>query len=437
MNVSSIISLLEATAATTGKRDILEAEKNNDVLRSLFMYTYNPRFKYGIRVANLSGVGSGCLDCSIIADVVNHLNNRLVTGNSARAYVEKVAADLLPKEAECLARMINRDMSCKVSEGLLNATWPDLIPKFPQMLAEPFSEKLVKPFLTAKPDSLVVQLKCDAGRAHVVVDQNGAVTLYSRAGNILEVNGKFDFLSEFKGLVIDGELMSFNAVTGKFNDRKTSNGIYTKTVRGTAIKSETDTLHLVAWDVIDENDFWNRKSDVPYRDRLAKLSTIINIVSASNNKQNISLVPGEIISTVDQAQAFYAKMVGLGEEGAMLKFLDDGWEDIRSKRILKMKEIKDATLICVGFTEHQKKAGWIGSLVCETSDGQLQTSVGTGLTDDDRQKSPEEFIGKLVDVKYNQLIKGKGKDAKPSMFLPVFCGVRTDVSSADPLSKLT
>jgi ATP-dependent DNA ligase len=99
-----------------------------------------------------------------------------------------------------------------------------------------------------------------------------------------------------------------------------------------------------------------------------------------------------------------------------------------------MKAELEADLRVTGFTEGTGKyMGKIGSLVVESADGKVRTSVGTGLSDEQRSLDfVKEFKSKIVSVKYNALISDKKTDTK-SLFLPVFIEVRTDKDTADVL----
>ena len=79
-----------------------------------------------------------------------------------------------------------------------------------------------------------------------------------------------------------------------------------------------------------------------------------------------------------------------------------------------------------------KYEGKIGSLRVESGDGMVTTAVGTGLSDEDRDKAPSEYIGKIVAIKYNALITDKKTKAK-SLFLPVFIEIREDKLTPDVL----
>jgi DNA ligase-1 len=103
---------------------------------------------------------------------------------------------------------------------------------------------------------------------------------------------------------------------------------------------------------------------------------------------------------------------------------------------VKLKAEESADLICVGVEKGAGKyANMIGNLICETSDGLLNTGVGTGLKDEDRSKDPSEFIGKIIEVAYNEVISSKGRDTK-SLFLPVYKQIRFDKNVANSLKEL-
>ena len=433
MKLSDIITLLKNTPKTNDKKKILAGHVDNKALKLLLQMTYDQQYTYWIKATTPTVSSTGVLTWGILNEVLCYLHGRIVTGNAAREYLEKILIELSIAEQQILVNCINRDMDCKVSESLINATWKDLIYSFPVMLAGKFNEKTAKPFYEAEAagKGMVVQLKCDGGRMTYVTSSKAG---YSRNASQLLTHDHFDFMNTmFAGYAVDGELLAINTKTGKFESRKVSNGLYTKAVRGTLSKEEAAQLHFVVWDLIPLSEFKSRKGTTPYKERLAKLESIVNDQHQFGSR--ISLVTSKLISTVREAEVFYAEQLALGEEGAMLKLVDSVWEDDRSNNVLKLKEEKEATLRCVGVTPHAKKFGQIGSLSLETSCGKLFTSCGSGLTDDDRVKDPSEFVGKLIDIKFNALIQARGRESW-SMFLPIFKNIRYDVTEADSLEKL-
>lgn len=430
MKLSDIIKQLKAESSTNAKLAILKENVFNEHLRQYFLATLNPFINYWIRVDAIPDVaGKNALTSDIINNIVNTLNGRVLTGNAAREYVHNVLLQLTEEDQILLRNMINRDPDCKIAEGLVNKCWKNLIPSFPVMLAEKLDEKTMCNIVEG-PNSLIVQKKEDGGRVSIVVDHKGSVTVYSRNGNILEIHSVFDAaFSKFTGMVFDGELL----VIGEngMQDRKTGNGIFNKAVRKTISLKEALSFHAVLWDVI-ELDKWKTGYDsTPYTERLKQLIGYVDKLPS----HQASLVETKIVSTYYEAQKFYGRMIDAGFEGAMIKVASMPWENKRSKYVLKMKETNDATLRCVAVLPHSKNPSLIGSLECVTSDGLLRTSVGSGLTDDDRKQPVEYFLNKLIDVQYNMLITCKNK-TEYSMFLPRYMRIRLDQNCADTLEKL-
>jgi ATP-dependent DNA ligase len=439
--ISQIVATLKEHNLTNDKKRILKQHESNKTLQLLFKMTYHPRYNYWIRASDMdiNPLGDDLITLELLEDILAKLNGRVVTGNAARAYLQNVINSLHPSEAGIIVRMINRDMDCKVSTSLVNDLWHGTIQEFPVMLADKFNMKTAKPFYAAEPKDttdtsnpkLVVQLKADGGRLEYVAGDAG----YSRNGSKTQTHDHFDFINaHFAGYVVDGEVIAIDPATGKVQPRKVSNGLYTKAVRGTLSKEEAAQLHYIVWDMIPADEFWAGQGTETYKVRLKKLQEKINSLPA-NVKSRMSLIPTKIINFVHEAQTFYGEMLGAGEEGAMLKLLDSKWCDERSKDVLKLKEEKEATLRCVGVIPHAKKPGQIGSLELATECGLLTTSCGSGLTDDDRKKDPSEYIGQLIDIKFNALIQSKHRDTW-SMFLPIFKNIRYDVTGADTLAKL-
>ena len=431
--ISDIIKSLRAVGSTNTKRYIIEQNSNNEALRLLFYATYDGAVNFWIKAdKDTKTNGTGVITAELIRDILAMLNGRVLTGNAAREYLAGLLQRLTQPEADVIICMINRDLDCKTSTSIANGVWKNLIREFPVMLAEKFNEKNAKIFYAAEraKKKMIVQAKKDGGRAEAAVQSDGSVRVCSRNGNELAVFDHFSYLYPFAGHMVDGELVAYNK-DGTPMDRKTSNGIYTKMVRGTASEAEVASMRFIVWDMVPIKDFHSGKCATAYKDRFNTLRDIARRLDQSM----INVVESEEIHTVADAVVFYNRMLGLGEEGAMLKLADAPWEDGRSKNVLKLKEILDATLYCYAVKGHSKKDGWIGSLECRTSCGELEVSIGSGLSEDDRKRPATDFIGSLIDMQYNQIIKSKGSD-KWSMFLPIYKGIRVDVGEADDFEKL-
>ena len=429
MELFEIIDQLAKESSTKKKSEILNSNRDNELLKKYFKAALDPFINYWIRVSDVPvSNGTQHLTVEIIQDVIDNLHGRKVTGHAARDYLFQVMYNLHHKDKVLITNMINHDPDCKVSFGLVNKCWNKLIPEFPVMLADKYDEKTAKGIPEGK-DKIIVQKKEDGGRVAIVIDHSGVVSVYSRNGNPLETHSVFDeTFKQYRGKVFDGELLVIDD-TG-VQDRKTGNGIFNRAVRNTITLSEALKFHAVLWDVIDYDKWLDGFDETPYNKRLSVLVDIMESIPS----HKASIVESKIVSTHTECQRFYEHMIEQGYEGAMMKVATMPWESKRSKFVLKLKETKDATLKCISVTPHSKDASLIGSIECITECGKLNVSIGSGLTDKDRQQSPEYFLNKLIDMQYNMLITGKDKTY--SMFLPRYRGIRLDQNEADTLEKL-
>lgn len=439
MKVSDIFLALRKTSSLNEKRDILKKNENNLVLKEIFRMVNTPSVNFFLRVeADLNVSGGDLITTPLLESLNSNIVERKITGNAARDWVKSVMETLDPGEQTVFRNLINRDMDCGVGKELVNKTWKNLIPEMPCMLADKYDPNKKNCFSDLETSrasgnlpKIIVQTKCDGLRAQFHVDLDGNVKAYTRSGNELLLHGTFDYLLQpFSGHVVDGELIILTE-TG-VEDRKTSNGIANKSVRGTITPEEAAQFTFVCWDVIPENSFWNSDFfDVPYEKRLSTLTSKVNTI----NNARVQLVDTKFVYTVAEALEFYERQLSKGLEGAMLKDASMPWENKRSKRMLKLKEEKECTLLCVGVTPHTKDPTKIGSLLLESSDGYLKVNTGSGLLDEDRNKTPDYFVGKLVNVKYNATIRAKDSETM-SLFLPIFKGLRFDVLEADSVEKV-
>lgn len=433
MTIYQIIQELATTSSVNEKKAILERNKHNVVLKQVFYFAYNPRYNYWIKADTDALVGNNHSGSDInlaTLDSLYALINRKVTGHDARLYFQTLLQPLSSQAREILCRIVNHDLRCGTSDTLASKTWPKLVPEYPMMLCGKYdskSEKYLKKF--ENKEGYIVQRKSDGGRINIIVDDSGNVTYRSRSGNELNLFHFFDAdFSRFPNRVFDGELL-IRTETGK-PDRKMSNGFYTKAVRDTLTKEEASKFYIDLWDIISADEFATGLGKTSYEDRLTSLMNM-------SFSPRVQIVESEKCQTLETCFKFYERMRQAGEEGAIIKVASSVWEDKRSKNAIKLKAVETADLLCIGVEEGQGKyKGLIGNLICTTKCRKLITNPGSGLTDADRAKNPSEFIGKILEIQYNEVIQAKSKDAKPNLFLPIFKQVRFDKTEANTLEEL-
>ena len=143
------------------------------------------------------------------------------------------------------------------------------------------------------------------------------------------------------------------------------------------------------------------------------------------------------VADLAEAEAHFAEMLKRGEEGTLLKSKDHVWEDKRSYGLLKMKAIKDADLEVVDWQEGTGKyEGMLGALICQSSDGKVEVSIGSGFSDEQRKNfTREATVGRIVEVIYNERITSRNRESD-SLFLPRFIELREDKGVANSSKEI-
>jgi hypothetical protein len=424
--VNDVFVALKSTSGKLDKENILRNSKNIPHLKEVIFLALDPNTQFYIRKIPKYTPNS-TMELGVAIDKLVELSSRRVTGNAAIIFLSSILGQLSPEDALVIERIIQKDLDCGV-DTTANKVWPGLIPEWPVMLATPTDDKV----LAKMEYPAIAQLKMDAMRCNAVV-KNGKVEFRSRNGKLMDLLGNLE--EEFialaktiddgkKNLVFDGEAVVFK--NGKPLDRKTSNGIMNKAVKGTISQTEADSVHIFLWDVIPCWAHTQGKFDLNYESRFKTLQT-------AKLPEKIHCVESQIVKTLEEAQEVFEAYYAKGEEGIILKNPNSPWEDKRSKGQIKFKGEEECDLIVVDWVEGNKKyTGKLGALVCESSDGVVQVNVGSGFSDDQRDKyTKKNTVGKIVSVKYNCRIKDKKVGSKDRLFLPRFLEVRIDKDKAD------
>ena len=451
--VQSILEKLENTNSQKEKIEILKTM--NEAQKRWFKMCYNSLITFGVKKIPEYTSESNSLDTMSIMDILEkEFVTREITGNAAIERLRDILSNA--EEPEAVERLIKRDARCSVNSTLLNKVFPNLIPEIPCMLAQPMNEKTLKNIKFPA----FSQLKADGMRCIAFITSNN-VRMFSRNGteiiceplkNTLMTIGQIEenLLSDNVTLMLDGELICYK--DNKLLDRKTSNGICNKVLKGTASENELNLIQMQLWDIvkIDSNTF-NPLEDKSYEARLEDLYSILN----TNSCSKLEVIPTEVVNSMEEALEHFQKMLSQGLEGTILKNQDAKWSNTRSKDLVKLKEENTIDLLVVDIEEGSGDfEGGLGAIICETSDKKLRVRVGTGFSFEDRGfvndlsngkkvvkqiKSLEEvsknYLGKIVEVKYNQIIKSKGKD-EMSLFLPRLVCIRNDKDTANSIEEI-
>lgn len=437
--VLAIIELLRANNSVNYKRDTLIEQKNNELLKQVLYYTYNPFYQFYIRkIPEYQPETSPIITLSEAFKGLDSLRSREKTGHAGIALLTSILSHLPVNDAKVVELIIGKDIKSGVSTGILNKVFGDgFIFEYPIMLCTPKNEKTI-----AKIEfPAISQLKEDGMRVNAIVKE-GKVEYRSRQGSFIEfeTNMSNEFLTLATamgrvetGIVFDGELLCAEK-DGKHLDRKIGNGIINKAIKGTITQEESALIVAHLWDAIPYEAFIQGFDITGYQQRWTTLYETFSRITA----QQIALVESRVVNNIEEAYAHYEELRKTGMEGTILKNLDSPWENKRSTHQIKLKAELTATLQVIDWQEGTGKyAGMMGALLCKTSDNKLVVSVGSGFSDEQRKTlTKENTVGTCIEILYNSVITSKDGKTMPSLFLPRFVEIRTDKMIADTFDHL-
>lgn len=404
---TDILDQIAATGSKLEKERLLKTVDQQTV--SILKYALDPMITFGITVAGQSWTeGEPKFEPEPFWDAMLILCGQL----AAREYSGHAATNLVstllskaPTQGDSVwaMRVLNKDLRAGFSMTTLNKAHPGTI--------EPFVCSLAKVYEPDKHDvskgNWTVEPKLD-GLRMLVIDG----VAYTRNGRTIDSVGHIleQFESCKNDFVLDGEIMG---VTGFDED----SGKIRK-------KGEGPNLSLTynVFDCVRRGE-WHSRETVPYSERRKCLELLI---TSKPDLKHVKLVPSLQLPPDSTARDMFEKrdhFIALGYEGAMLKSIDAPYVFKRSDAILKLKDFVDADCRVVDWFEGRgKHKGRLGGIVVEDDAG-VQTRVGSGFSDAQRDELWRDQIalpGRIAEVQY------QNKTAEGSMRFPVFVQFRPD-----------
>lgn len=410
MNCVKVFEQLQTTNSVVTKEKILRANINNAQLQNLLYFNLDPYFLTYIK--HLDSYTQSRPPWSMdntsytnFEKLIYKLNDRTLIGNSAKEEVKRFLAHNNPDEAQWYRKILLKE-SIGVGASTVNKVWPNLVSEFKLLLA-PNSI----PDLTQLKYPCLVQPKLDGWRS-IYIDGS----LFTRGG-LRTANRNleryFNRLEVVENYILDGELYlhgtSFQSLS--------------------KILSAEDAiipnrLKYVVFDCIPKKDWDNKQCNIPYNERLKLLRQILND-KVADYKKVIDIASDEVESPIE-VKELYSKYLKKGYEGVMLRHKEGLYQwkrtTLKSGEIAKLKPFKSIDLkiksIYDGEGEFQ---GIAGGVTVEYNN--LEVKVGSGFsikTREDLKNNPQNYIGKVIEVKYLEETEDK------SLRHPIFKRFRPD-----------
>lgn len=441
-----IFELIEGIAATASKNEkqaLVKIGMQDEQFKRVCEMAYNPFKIFGIAkrpaIIGDGGIHEFDADTWVLLD---DLIARKVTGNQAIEYVRGEMSALSKESSELFWRIIKKDLRAGFSESTINKAVKGLIPEFPYMRCvlakdaklDEFDWKLGVPS-QEKADGMFANLNVEDGCAGFTSRQGSLFPSEPFAQLVAEASSRLKYDTQSHG-----ELLVRKA--GVICERQIGNGILNSILSGGQFEADEEPIYKI-WDQIPLLAVVKKgKHDVPYLKRLHDITQQLKSVPG----HAISLIDTRICHTLADAYAHAGELMKKGKEGTIIKNPRGAWRDTGSsgsKDVVKIKLEFNVDLKIVAIVPGKadgKNEGRAGSLTCESSDGLLRVdvTVKNEAMRDQVDADPSDFIGRILDVIANDIMRPSESNSIHSLFLPRMAeaNYRRDKTEADDLERI-
>ena len=446
--VYEVIEQIADRSSKLDKESMLRAAGGSacgELLKRVLEYTYDPFKVYGIRKrpALIGSNGANEFDAGTW-ELLDDLIARRLTGNAAIEAVRGEMTALSRESSELFWRIIKKDIRAGFSENTIEKVFKGLVPRFPYMRCGlPKDAKWDK---FDFPNGAFSQLKADGMFANVDLHDNGDINVTTRQGSPFALD-QLEALEESMKIALvpnhqhHGEMLVLK--DGIVLPREIGNGILNSIIAGGSLEPGHQVIY-VAWDCIPLSAVKTKgKHEEPYAKRFARLHGAIKTGRELGTGNFVRVIETRIVKSLDEAYAHYAEQLGKGLEGTIIKSRHAIWRDGNSKEQIKLKLEVDVDLKIVGIAEGNegtKNEGRPGAFNCESACGQLKVdvTVKNEALRDAVEANPDDFIGRILVVRANQVMTPSESNEFHSLFLPRMAetSYRTDKTEADDLQRI-
>lgn len=406
----SVVDELNSTNSTNDKKVILEKYKNDEFIKQVLYYTYNPFYQYYVTPDNLEknyDIDLGTLyQFTDLFEMLDALRKREITGHKAINSVNDFC-HANEEYKDLIYKIIGKDLEIRMGDSLINKVIPGLIPSFDVALAANMEDVKID-FVK---DTWYSSRKLDGVRCLAIVDEKGNVSLWSRQGNEFETLQKVkDEIIKLglKDKVLDGEICLVDA-----NGNEDFQGIMKQIRR----KEHTiSNAKYLVFDIIDGSAFRSKLGNKAYSSRYSELNAYL-YNAKEKGFNHLQIVPQSSIAD----EKHYIEMMEYADqnkwEGLILRKADSVYEGKRSKTMVKCKSFHDAEYKVIDLEigpfrmienglEVTKEV--LSNVVIEHKGNKV--SVGSGFSIEEREyfkNNPNEILNKIITVKYFEETKNQ------------------------------
>ncbi|MDY7043624.1 hypothetical protein RVS70_05335 [Virgibacillus sp. M23] len=405
LGVNRVINDIMNTTKKKEKEEILKKNINNELLKEILYFIYNPYIKTNIAKKKLRKdvtLDSRFAKLNSVQEYMKFLKSS--TGKDEHIAVVQNYINSQPEELRHLLEgMATKDLKIGATSTTINKAFgKNFIPTFDLMLADKYVDikrngKVVNNWEKYKEKRVIATKKLDGNRVVVFVKDNGKVELYSREGHKLE--GYVEIEEAFtvfpKGQAYDGELLAIN------DEGLNSRDLFTKTSRIVKKKGLKTGVEFWAFDILPIKEFKKGGFEIHCERRKEMLSLVV----AKANSPLVHYVEPLYVGQFDKEEidklARQAK--SNEEEGIMVQLALAPYQCKRTKDILKVKAFESADIKCIDVYEGKsgKNLGRLGGLVLDYKG--YPVNVGGGFSDEERiayWDNKNLVLNKIIEITY-------------------------------------
>lgn len=165
--MEEVIKIIKELQASSGKRlqEILEENKDNQMLRDVLYFIYNPYFVTGLSrkkinkdISNVTMIKVP-IENGVRIDIIG-VFNYLRLYNTGRdediAYVQSYLNSLPIEDRDIYEQIFTKELKLGITAKTINKVWKGFIPEFNVMLAEKYWDR-IEELEETKPDIIITQ----------------------------------------------------------------------------------------------------------------------------------------------------------------------------------------------------------------------------------------------------------------------------------------
>lgn len=415
-NIEEVFEILKDVTSVSGsiaKIDILKDNYDNELLKKVLDFVFNPFIVTGLSDKKLSkdiAITESSMDFVECMDYLRRHN----TGRDEDIKIAKSVIEKYENYKDLCHKIITQNFhDLGIAATTINKVWKNLIPKFDVQLAEKYYENT--DFVVDK--EFTITEKMDGFRCVAIKHEND-VNIYARSGKV--INGLIEIEDELRSwtetdFALDCEILIKN------RNRYPSKTQYKLTSKIVSSKDEIKRgVCLNAFDIIDYDEWVSQKCTKPYSERRKSLERF--------RGRGDSIIITDVLysgSDTSMIEKLHNEAKSKNQEGIMININDAMYEFKRTKVLLKCKTFFDCDAYIDDIIEGTgKNVGKVGAFKCHFSPSPSETinfECGSGFTDEERVNywnDKTAIIGRLCECKYFEITVNK--DGEKSIRFPVF-----------------